>query len=799
MGDALDLAYATVLTRFTQHTGQEDVLLDEENGLAAQLRQALDERLQKATDENRDFDLPQSELEALRLERDTWSLIQILTSSRILKSDRGHTAQQVLEANPFTPLAPLLQRLVSHSDTLQELMAVREWAEETAPSPQAPETRKGFWNFTRHRIVHNKRVAGSRAANTGNIVKELDLDAVNRVPGAVLDPNDESYERALSQALYAFIRAGQLDNAMELCRNVDHPWRAAVLRGSVPFSWSLFDPHDGAPQHEDSMDVVSLSGASGNTRRRLWKEACAAAARTTTLNPQTRGMYAALAPQRSTLPVLLAQCKTWEDHLWAHINVLFEERLDAQISELKGCFWLSGLDAIQKPKLQLLPDAFESHVQHESAWKQEVFRELEGLQTVAVEEGAPAQSVYHMVQLSFILNRTNALLDEFTTSHLPSGAFERSGIAPSDRHRVVRFFVHVCLFSRYLSLEISPKACHEVIETYISYLEASSKTDLVALYASCLGSAAIDRYASFLAALPPQISNAERHAGLKRAEEHGFDSVQVALAVAEQAARRAFDNLPGLRIPLPAAIDLSAPRRPLSDPELLLLTSVEWLVFDEETLPRALTAVNDIIRYFLGMGNIYAAQVAMTKVPEDIANQSTVEASGVEHRHYQWLLEIWRMFDELVHFAAEEPYGESSVKEREARGAWMREFAARIDTLHERTLSLLENRWLMPLNDDEPVNKRREELNVVRQIYVPELVIRLHAALMESRRIVPRNVRLALELANVVADARHHIAEEFYAGERNRLPDYLSAVRVAAIEGMALGNCADPFKIVASS
>ncbi|EJD49593.1 hypothetical protein AURDEDRAFT_161152 [Auricularia subglabra TFB-10046 SS5] len=781
MGDALDIVYAEVLTRFTDHFGDSSVILHAETGF-------------EATDPNNDFELPEFEIVALTLERDTWSLIQALTAARVFPRDALPTAQQKLHENPFTPLDTLVGRLVHNSNGLSELLAVRDWAEGTAPPPQSPEKRLGYWNFTRHRIVHDKRVSNSRS---GNIVQEMDPDAVNRAPGMVLDPNDESYERALSQSLYAYIRAGQLDDAMTFCRDVYHPWRAAILRGSTPFSWGIFEPRDA-----DAMDVAGASECSGNKRRKLWKDACATAARATTLNQPTRSLYAALAPQRRTLPILLAQCKTWEDHLWAHVTVLLEERLDGQMGELKGCFWLTGLDAIRKPEITDGRDDgmdVEEHVQDEAAWKAEVMRELSELSGVSVEEGAPASNIYHYSQLQVITDKIDELISQFTRHITQEQGFMNS--PRGEQHRVVRFFAHYCLFRRYLLLDISPRDSHIILEAYITFLEAASETDLVALYSASLGSAAIERYASFLAALSPDVSNAERQAALKRAEEHGLDTVQVAIAVAEQVSDKAFRALPGLRVPLPRPFI----RHRLSEAELLLTTAVEWLVFHEDTLPRALNQVNNVIRYFLAMGHIVAAQVALTKVPFDISSHNTVEAYGAEHMHYRWFLETWKMFEEVNQFAAEEPLGESTVKEREVRGAWIREYSNRIDLLRERTVKLLEERWLLPLKEYEPgkypcarSNKRREELNMVRQIYIPELVIRLHAVLMNSRHLIPRNIRAALELANVVADSRHGLADEFFgsATDRNKLPDYLAAVRAAAIEGMALGNCADPFKIV---
>jgi hypothetical protein len=37
--------------------------------------------------------------------------------------------------------------------------------------------------------------------------------------------------------LYAYIRAGKLDDAVNLCRKAHQPWRAASIRGSLLFQW----------------------------------------------------------------------------------------------------------------------------------------------------------------------------------------------------------------------------------------------------------------------------------------------------------------------------------------------------------------------------------------------------------------------------------------------------------------------------------------------------------------------------------------------------------------------------------
>jgi hypothetical protein len=47
----------------------------------------------------------------------------------------------------------------------------------------------------------------------------------------------QSYDKALSYTLFAFLRAGNIEDAVKLCRDAHQPWRAASIRGSLLFSW----------------------------------------------------------------------------------------------------------------------------------------------------------------------------------------------------------------------------------------------------------------------------------------------------------------------------------------------------------------------------------------------------------------------------------------------------------------------------------------------------------------------------------------------------------------------------------
>jgi nuclear pore complex protein Nup107 len=82
-------------------------------------------------------------------------------------------------------------------------------------------------------------------------VRELDPDAPTRT-GGVWDARDAEYDAVLARSLFSYVRAGNTDEAIRICGEVDMPFRAAVMRGAYPFEWdeiSAFslDSHYGPP------------------------------------------------------------------------------------------------------------------------------------------------------------------------------------------------------------------------------------------------------------------------------------------------------------------------------------------------------------------------------------------------------------------------------------------------------------------------------------------------------------------------------------------------------------------------
>jgi len=64
--------------------------------------------------------------------------------------------------------------------------------------------------------------------------------------------------------------------------------------------------------------------------------------------------------------------------------------------------------------------------------------------------------------------------------------------------------------------------------------------------------------------------------------------------------------------------------------------------------------------------------------------------------------------------------------------------------------------------------------------------------------LMSSNLRVAVELVNIVADSRYKLYDDFLHADGRRLAEYLGAVRGAVLVGLEDGG-SDPFKVVLAS
>ncbi|KAJ7349466.1 nuclear pore protein 84/107 [Mycena albidolilacea] len=774
---ALYVSSAEVLSICQSMNDDLEGLLHPETGFAPRLRQICHDQLVDYQ-ENGDGRSTQEELDLLRLERDTWGLLQAVMPARKTEGPHMPTARELLAENPYTPTSTLAQAIMHASPLLSELVVVREWLQDSAPPPQHPEATTGYWKFTKHSVMQSLRLAGGGTRD--GLVKEMDPDAVNRGDGRMLSADDTNYEKGLAQALYSYVRAGRLGDAIDLCRKAHQPWRAASIRGSLLFQWRAITNE----QYEDDAMEDDLTDAwEGNRRRQLWKSACTRSAINPNISENDRILYAALVPTPQTSSVLKTACRTWEDHLWAQISVVCEEKQSTEMLRVGGSFWEGGLPAVESGVRVLSPDAEEAESEE---WEEEVRGSLEILKTVAVQEGPGAQHPFHYSQLQIILNRIGPLMENFSAG-VQDGTYAQASF---EYTTMCRFFAHLCLFLQMIDIPVPPLATQVILESYLQVLEAAGQRDLIAMYAGALGDNAVERYALFLVSLELSADITERRLALTRAREHGLDMDRVAIATAERTIEKAFELLPPLKGRLPSIIAMQPPP---SDEELFLLRSIEWTIFTDATYETALEQTNVILRYFLGSGRVQVAQRLLVMLPLELASISEPEERATEYLHYRQFFIIWDTLERVVECQALE----TPQMNRNTRAAWLEDYRALVDQAHDQITKLLTSEWLVSDVEDDRGDRRRRDLIRIRQIYIPELIIRLHFLLFASRTQFPENLKRALELANVVADSRYKLYEDFVNEDGRRLGDYLGAVRQAILGGLEGGGSV-PFRIISS-
>ncbi|GAW01814.1 nuclear pore complex protein [Lentinula edodes] len=771
--EALYVQCAEVLSLAQSMKDDLAALLDPDTGIAPRFRQLCRDQIEEL--ENvASFESVSEEKELLRLEENTWALLQAVMPARKTELPTFEYAQDLLQQNPYTPTATIAQAILNASPVLTELIVVREWLQDTAPPPMQPEATTGYWKFTKHNIMQGLRTgAGARHG----LVKEMDPDAVNRGDGRSLAADDSSYEKGLVQALHGYVRAGRLEDAIELCKRAHQPWRAASIRGSLLFYWKGI-VNEG---FQDEMDDDDADSWTGNPNRRLWKSACSRAALNTALADYERVLYAALAPAPQTSLILKSACRTWEDHLWAQISIMCEEKQTMEMSRLGGSFWEGGMSAVEKGARSVSRETME---EEEEEWEEEVRGALNGLKSVHVEEGPPADHPFHFSQLNIIQDKIGFLLEVFAeglqNQSLQSTTYE---YAP-----MCRFFAHLCLFLKLIDVTVPPDAVVVILEAYLQVLEAAGQRELIAMYAGALGENAVSRYALFLVSLELSADLSERRLALTRAKEQGLDVDSVAAVTAEMTMNKALELLPASRGPLPSTTALQPPAK---DAEILLLRSIEWTTFSEATYDRALEQANHICRYFLATGRVQLAQQLLNMLPAELAAIGEPEEQATEHLHYRQFFSIWETLERIVECQALEV----SDMNRDTRNAWLQDYKLLIDQGHEQIVKLLTSEWLVNDVENTAGDARRRALIRIRQIYIPELVIRLHSTLFTSRFRFPDNLKLLLKLVNIVADSRYKLYEDFFSDSGARLDDYLGAVRRAILGGLE-GGGSDPFHVI---
>ncbi|KAK0568231.1 Nucleoporin nup84 [Tilletia horrida] len=428
------------------------------------------------------------------------------------------------------------------------------------------------------------------------LLRTMDPDAPCRPGEGELAPEDMAYERAFLRSLFLLVRAGKLGDALELCVEADRPWRAASLRGALPY----FDPQlvsgTGTDQQYDPADLPKAP--QGNRNRALWKATARKLAGTKSLDPYERALYGALSG--SLEPVLECCSESWEEAVWAYVNAKLEAGVESGLR--KSVFAQRGPSAATIRVKQELFDDDEMDDNSNGASRRPDGESEAGDEarrarvTAASRLGLGAgndltlrpsedESALDNMDMEAVFEHVDARVDKASNSDLSGNAFRavqrviitgdvrnllvvfdenideyQQTISPRMYARYVRFFAHVVLYLRSLRdawiassqpangfdgevegealgpLLLPEPTCDNIIREYIQVLRETRQSDrLVALYSSTLleKAAGVVQYAAYLLSLDPSTSSEARSRALARAAESHLNLGAVARRTVE--------------------------------------------------------------------------------------------------------------------------------------------------------------------------------------------------------------------------------------------------------------------------
>jgi len=264
-------------------------------------------------------------LEHLRQERETWSLLWLLHTSRL--NDSGGGRGENLEVCPQGALA---QAYLAEEgpEALQKWNVVTRWFHYSAECDNYGEL---FQQTGRN---------GPYLPETTQLqVPRLDPDATSH--GVRLHPHDENDTLRLLKQLWKLVRQGAFydeydeydawsEQVEALCREFGQLWRVSAYTGGKPYR---FKEKDGTREEKRE----------GNAYRSVWKAMCKKAAEkllqeskalsqesdhTRKEIAQYEGLIYAVLSGDSNLVLEFPQCTGWRNTIWARFRCLFQAKVD---------------------------------------------------------------------------------------------------------------------------------------------------------------------------------------------------------------------------------------------------------------------------------------------------------------------------------------------------------------------------------------------------------------------------------------------------------------------------------------
>ncbi|KAG7395053.1 hypothetical protein PHYBOEH_004289 [Phytophthora boehmeriae] len=762
----------------------------------------------------------QSDIKELRDERNTWRLLfelrQVCHADKNMQDGADVDSLMMLgtetEELRFEMLDDDAVRLLeTRNETFKIQKAVKAWLESMALESTINISEKRGASGSRTLKLMRKQVY------PGDDPIQMDPDAVLRNGDSHILPDDTEDEAELMKAVWLFIRAGRVDEAIDLCIRLGESWRAASLSGGNPA---------GASETNERQDL-SLERW-GNPFRALWKSMCWRLSEQPTGGKLSKSdsllakkyeelIYAALSGNIQVI-TKSSLCESWEDHCWAYLQGITEQQLDEILFKLlkvkvQSSQLIVGNNAHYLRHYSNLLDKTK-YLKRYQVDLDMLFDELRGSQSELVR--MQANQPHRQIQAKLVTAKFEYIVSSILDTLLfnPDDdtynwdlQLDSTLQADEASSQFLRFAAHFVMFAGFTAEQFDERAGHMILKLYIRYLVKHRQLQFVPVYASRLPTTgAIEIYVQMLSTVEDSL---ERELCVKRILEKADMKVlstvlQSVVEVLCEKYRLAHEQQQKKGQPLSSDV-------PTTELDRKRMRTIEFLCFYPEHRAEALVCANLLTRQFLLEGKFAAVkELVEENMPEDSMGILNMHRSAqvlrdddeIERAMREFLCwrtyiqasaqyDLWRNCINNPGTDALSLYSEEKDYLADLMFHVSRSAGATLEALH------FEDGWLVGCSDDA------EQDAAIRQRCLPTLVFNLHFIQLESAKTIMRlnhypeeaKAELArplleksIEVADVVADEHYGV---FKALDQDQCRDLLhgfreSAVSLAFVESMPM-------------
>jgi len=701
--------------------------------------------------------------ELLEEEKQTWRLVKCLFEAHLSRSENSNDSMEC--SLEYKSEKEIIKEYLENDTQLNNAQIVIDWLEKNesdALNEISSQYDACIGGVSWENTLHLLKVKG--AGKISRFVTEMDPDAPLR-QGKQIAELDIEDEAKMLKLVFAFIRAGQVYEAQNICDKCGQPWRAATLQG-----WKLF--------HDPNMinDSEEKQNTDGNPLRKLWKKTCWSMSNDEKYSSIERALYGLFG---GNLKAVLAECRSWSDCVWVYYKLMVDLAIENKLQQSHNVLG-KWQDALFKTSPALPNEFWEQNLDLNDC--SAIFDEIAASKDPNIRE--QSKSVFKFAQRCIILGSVDELLNEVIVW------IEDDQCEP----QLIRFLAHFILFLQSIGYKFDSEKVDNVMEKYVMLLTGDTRTKhLVATYTSVLSK---DKQVLSYACLLETIEESEeRRQYIALANEAGLDVPTITKTVVERI--RAHSDAT-----MESSLSVGGMNDPtvgpgLSSDDRRKTSAIEWLVFDQSQRLEAIKQCNAVVRGFLGAGKYNAVKEICKKIPADSVDivykewgstqhgDSANLPSHVENTIHEYLcIDVYMAAQEAFvqwfkHFHSKKPQLDeedtavhqpsapfnSSVsmtgivseeqrmrKKAEEIAMWENQLGTLCDVATEKIYGVLlfPKGWLLnrcePDEDSEEEQCRSHQLSLLRQLLIPSLCNLLLTVLSSTGRYEQCG-----KLANVVA------------------------------------------------